>query len=124
MYEKRLFVESKIQNAPTLCQFGVTKQRISGAVTQIEHRAGVRSLYLRIVIHRVDPQIQQGVHLRAAALAEKLVGDRHRQEEKTGIFDAECVVIQHAVMLLPAQDFEFYQLPAEEKRIGNQVAFL
>ena len=46
------------------------------------------------------------------------------KEEKACVLGTGRVIVQHAVVLLPAQNFEFYQFPTTEKRIGNQVTIL
>ena len=109
---------------PTLGKFGIAEQGVARAVAQIYHRACVRALHLIVVVDRVDPQIQQSVHLGTAAISDHLAGGGNRQKEKSCVFAAGRIIVQHTVVFLPARNFEFYQLPTTEKRIDNQVALL
>lgn len=71
-----------------------------------------------VVIDRIQPEIEQRVHLGAFAKTEQPRYCAHRQEEKSGILLARAAVIQHGVIARPVEDAVLHKLSA-----ANQVVF-
>ena len=71
-----------------------------------------------VIVDRVQPEIEQSVHLGAFSKTEQPRRRAHRQEEESGILLARTAVIQHGVIARPVKDAILRELSA-----ANQVVF-
>ena len=71
-----------------------------------------------VVIDRVQPEIEQCIHLGAFSKTEQPRRCAHGQEEESGILLARAAIIQHGVIARPVKDAILHKLSA-----ANQVVF-
>lgn len=125
MFQPREFVEdtpsSRLGNAPALAQFCIGNERTAGAVSQVDHRTSLRTGDLMVVIDRVQPEIEQSVHLGAFTETEQPRRRAHRQEEKSGILLARAAIIQHGVIARPVEDAILHKLSAADQVVFDEV---
>lgn len=71
-----------------------------------------------VIVDRVQPEIEQRVHLGAFPKAEQPRRRAHRQKEEAGILLARAAIIQYSVIARPVKDAILHKLSA-----ANQVVF-
>ena len=86
------------------------KSTLTGAVSQIDHRPGLRTGDLMVIVDRVQPEIEQRVHLGAFSKTEQPRRRAHRQKEEAGILLARAAIIQYSVIARPAEDAVLHKL--------------
>ena len=122
MFQPREFAEDasggRFGHAPALAEFRVGNERAAGAVSQIDDRTSLRTSDLMVIVDRVQPEIEQRVHLGAFPKAEQPRRRAHRQKEEAGILLARAAIIQYSVIARPVKDAILHKLSA-----ANQVVF-
>ena len=74
-----------------------------------------------VIVDRVQPEIEQRVHLGAFAKTEQPRYCAHRQEEKSGILLARAAIIQYGVIARPVEDAVLYKLTAANQGVFDEV---
>ena len=74
-----------------------------------------------VIVDRVQPEIEQRVHLGAFPKAEQPRRCAHGQEEESGILLARAVIIQHGVIARPVEDTVLYKLSAADQVVFDEV---
>ena len=125
VFQPREFAEdtsgSRLGHAPALTELCVGNERAAGAVSQIDHRPSLGTSDLMVIVDRVQPEIEQSVHLGAFSKTEQLRRRAHRQEEESGILLARAAVIQHGVIARPIEDAVLHKLSAANQVVLDEV---
>ena len=74
-----------------------------------------------VVIDRVQPEIEQCVHLGAFSKTEQPRRRAHGQEEESGILLAGAAIIQYGVIARPVENAVLHKLPATNQVIFDEV---
>lgn len=115
---------SCLGNAPAFAKFGIGNERAAGAVSQIDDRTSLRTGDLMVIVNRVQPEIEQRVHLGAFSKTEQPRRRAHRQKEEAGILLARAAIIQHGVIARPVKDAVLHKLSAANQVIFDEVVSL
>ena len=74
-----------------------------------------------VIVDRVQPEIEQRVHLGAFPKAEQPRRCAHGQEEESGILLARAAIIQHGVIARPVEDAVLHKLSAADQVIFDEM---
>lgn len=74
-----------------------------------------------VVIDRVQPEIEQCIHLGAFSKTEQPRRCAHGQEEESGILLARAAIIQYGVIARPVEDVVLYKLTAANQGVFDEV---
>ncbi|MFR7744616.1 MAG: hypothetical protein ACLU3I_16140 [Acutalibacteraceae bacterium] len=74
-----------------------------------------------VIVDRVQPEIEQRVHLGAFSKTEQPRRRAHRQKEEAGILLARAAIIQHGVIARPVENAVLYKLSAAEQVVFDEV---
>ena len=74
-----------------------------------------------VIVDRVQPEIEQRVHLGAFSKTEQPRRRAHRQKEEAGILLARAAIIQYGVIARPVEDAVLYKLSAAEQGVFDEV---
>ena len=74
-----------------------------------------------VIVDRVQPEIEQRVHLGAFSKTEQPRRRAHGQEEESGILLARAAIIQHGVIARPVKDAVLHKLSAANQVIFDEV---
>ena len=74
-----------------------------------------------VIVDRVQPEIEQSVHLGAFSKTEQPRRRAHRQKEEAGILLARAAIIQHGVIARPVKDAVLHKLSAANQVIFDEV---
>ena len=107
-----------------LAKLCVGNERAASAIPQIDHRPGLRTSNLMVIVDRVQPEIEQRVHLGAFSKTEQPRRRAHGQEEESGILLAGAAIIQHGVIARPVKDAVLHKLSAANQVIFDEVVSL
>ena len=77
-----------------------------------------------VIVDRVQPEIEQRVHLGAFSKTEQPRRRAHRQKEEAGILLARAAIIQHGVIARPVENAVLYKLSATEQVVFDEVVSL
>lgn len=74
-----------------------------------------------VIVDRVQPEIEQRVHLGAFSKTEQPGRRAHGQKEKAGILLARAAIIQHGVIARPVKDAILHKLSAADQVVFDEV---
>lgn len=74
-----------------------------------------------VIVDRVQPEIEQRVHLGAFSKTEQPRRRAHRQKEEAGILLARAAIIQHGVIARPVENAVLHKLSATNQVIFDEV---
>ena len=74
-----------------------------------------------VVVDRVQPEIEQCIHLGAFSKTEQPRRCAHGQEEESGILLARAAIIQYGVIARPVEDAVLYKLTAANQGVFDEV---
>ena len=74
-----------------------------------------------VIVDRVQPKIEQSVHLGASTETEQSRRRTHGQEEESGILLARAAIIQHGVITRPVKDAVLHKLSAADQVVFDEV---
>lgn len=74
-----------------------------------------------VIVDRVQPEIEQSVHLGAFSKTEQPGRRAHGQEEESGILLARAAIIQHGVIARPVENAVLHKLSAANQVIFDEV---
>lgn len=74
-----------------------------------------------VIVDRVQPEIEQRVHLGAFAKTEQPRRCAHRQEEESGILLARAAIIQHGVITRPVENAVLHKLSAADQVVLDEM---
>lgn len=128
VFQPREFAEDtasgRFGHAPALAQLCVGNERAAGAISQVDDRTSLRTGNLMVIVDRVQPKIEQSVHLGAFSKTEQPRCRAHGQEKESGILLARAAIIQHGVIARPVENAVLYKLSAAEQVVFDEVVSL
>ena len=74
-----------------------------------------------VIVYRVQPEIEQCIHLGAFSKTEQPRCRAHREEEESGILLARAAVIQHGVIARPVKNAVLHKLSTADQVVLDEV---